>query len=297
MFETRIKLQKLLAMANQFPQHDVYEEFIKQNNSLMYKLNDVAGDIENELLSLFDIQHCALKGNEETRNMAMDKSVKKARKRLREDDASVDEYWAYIEKMNLIMDPYNRSVIDKWNEKTQLASGGTALQNKKFKALNQNVVNQIDQIMLDEGRLVKRTQLKRSEYKIFGKMEKKEADEVENVIDDSKIPERISRKDAEEYDEEIFDDTDFYHQLLRELIDKRTKASSSDDPHEMGRKFMELHKLKVKTKKFVDTKASKGRKVRYNTHEKLVNFMVPIEVGQSTHEARDELFKSLFQSN
>ena len=60
---------------------------------------------------------------------------------------------------------------------------------------------------------------------------------------------------------------------------------------------MELHKLKVKTKKHVDTKASKGRKVRYNVHEKLVNFMVPVEVGTSSHSARDELFTSLFQKH
>ena len=225
MFESRIKLQKLLGAANRFPQADVYGDFLAHNDGLMYKFNDIAGDIENVLQVFFDLQYNALKANEDTRELAMDKTVKKARKRLREDDASVDEYWSYIETLNRKIDPYNRAVIQKWNEKTQLAAGGTAMQNKKFKALNQSVVNQIDQIMLDEGRLLKRTHLKRGEYRVIGKISEKKGEE-DRQIDDTIAPKTAQRKDLEEYDEEIFDDTDFYHQLLRELIDKRTKASS-----------------------------------------------------------------------
>lgn len=34
-----------------------------------------------------------------------------------------------------------------------------------------------------------------------------------------------------------------------------------------------------KVKKVVDTRASKGRKIRYHVHEKVQNFMIPIEAG------------------
>lgn len=34
-----------------------------------------------------------------------------------------------------------------------------------------------------------------------------------------------------------------------------------------------------KIKKVVDTRASKGRKIRYHVHEKVQNFMIPIEAG------------------
>ena len=45
----------------------------------------------------------------------------------------------------------------------------------------------------------------------------------------------------------------------------------------------------------VDTKASKGRKVRYDIHSKLVNFMAPVyEAGSWKDEQRNELFGSLF---
>lgn len=53
-------------------------------------------------------------------------------------------------------------------------------------------------------------------------------------------------------DPTIFDDTDFYQQMLRDVIDVQ---GGRDD-------WMVLQKQK-KAKKKVDTKASKGRKIRY----------------------------------
>jgi protein AATF/BFR2 len=50
-----------------------------------------------------------------------------------------------------------------------------------------------------------------------------------------------------------------------------------------------------KSKKHVDTKASKGRKLRYEVHEKMQNFMVPVPLAAGAwHETQiDELFGSL----
>jgi protein AATF/BFR2 len=50
---------------------------------------------------------------------------------------------------------------------------------------------------------------------------------------------------------------------------------------------------KDKIKKIVDTKASKGRKMRYNVHEKLQNFMAPEDRGTWSIKAREEFFASL----
>ena len=46
----------------------------------------------------------------------------------------------------------------------------------------------------------------------------------------------------------------------------------------------------------MDTRASKGRKVRYEVYPKLVNFMASERAGAMTDAARDELFASLFGS-
>lgn len=47
-------------------------------------------------------------------------------------------------------------------------------------------------------------------------------------------------------------------------------------------------------KKQVDTKASKGRKVRYDIHQKLVNFMAPVDLSVTSNTTRQELYSSLF---
>lgn len=47
-------------------------------------------------------------------------------------------------------------------------------------------------------------------------------------------------------------------------------------------------------KRKVDTRCTKGRKLRYTVHNKLVNFMAPIPSNMWTDEAETQLFKSLF---
>jgi protein AATF/BFR2 len=61
-------------------------------------------------------------------------------------------------------------------------------------------------------------------------------------------------------------------------------------------KWAELRELqrKQRKKKKVDTKASKGRKLRYHVHEKLLNFMAPEPRGTWHESMVEELFGSLF---
>ena len=51
-------------------------------------------------------------------------------------------------------------------------------------------------------------------------------------------------------------------QLIRELIERKMSYTEGSDPTAMGRQWLELQKLRNKAKKKVDTKASKGRKIR-----------------------------------
>ena len=112
-----------------------------------------------------------------------------------------------------------------------------------------------------------------------------------------------STAETEEEDPDVFDDTDFYQQLLRDVIDSKGNGGGVDD-------WMAVQKDK-KAKKKVDTRASKGRKIRfafrfvsrktkglssprYHVHEKMQNFMVPVPVVGAWHEEQiDELFASL----
>lgn len=74
-------------------------------------------------------------------------------------------------------------------------------------------------------------------------------------------------------------------QLLREFI-KTTSSSQAVPGARQARKSV---------KKDVDRKASKGRKLRYHAHPKLVNFMAPIPAPAPPLDL-DSLHASLFKS-
>ena len=57
-----------------------------------------------------------------------------------------------------------------------------------------------------------------------------------------------------------------------------------------------LMNKKLKKKKNVDTKASKNRKIRYEKHEKLINFMTP-QINDKEINGREIILNSLFGMN
>ncbi len=64
------------------------------------------------------------------------------------------------------MVPFINATTEKWNTKTRLASNQAE---KSFKALNKSLVSQIEQILVDEDRVVKRTQMVRAPLAVIGK--------------------------------------------------------------------------------------------------------------------------------
>ena len=106
-------------------------------------------------------------------------------------------------------------------------------------------------------------------------------------------------------DPSIYDDADFYTLLLRELVDRRmTDPSNHDHKHptsngtsgtaDLSNALLRSSLQNQKVKKVVDTKASKGRKMRYTIHEKLQNFTAPEDRNTWGERQRKELFASLF---
>lgn len=114
-----------------------------------------------------------------------------------------------LQKHHEIFKPYRNHTIQFWNERTKLSSGKAA--KSDFSAFDQPTLSQIEQIMADKNRLIERTQTKRSKYDIIGNSESINMD----------------------VDQEIFDDDDFYHKLLRDYIEK--KSASIADPSQLGK--------------------------------------------------------------
>ena len=79
----------------------------------------------------------------------------------------------------------------------------------------------------------------------------------------------LSNMTAAALDPDTYDDGEFYGQLLREFVESAgCGAAARRVP---GAK---------KARKVVDRRASKGRKLRYDVHEKLVAFLAPDDVGE-----------------
>lgn len=83
-------------------------------------------------------------------------------------------------------------------------------------------------------------------------------------------------------DPETFDDAEFYQTLLKEFIESGVAGSMG------GSAALRT----TKRRKIVDRRASKGRKIRYQVHEKLVNFMTPVAADQT--DVASQLFGNLF---
>ena len=103
---------------------------------------------------------------------------------------------------------------------------------------------------------------------------------------------------------DIFDDTDFYQSLLRSVIDSRSGSASASlgGVMEDWRMAQQERKKSKRASGTVDTRASKGRKLRFEVHEKMTNFMAPAPpppymIGAPSvtwHESQiDELFASI----
>ncbi|CAG2057262.1 unnamed protein product [Timema podura] len=318
LLEGRIKLQKVLMPANKFPQHTVYESFLSEGGAelqsavehskhLVASLLDKLLLLQTEMLDSYtetknlgshqrngetkrahdsdeeipsDSEEEQDTGN--TREKSEDKTEKPAKRR------KLADYSELINKQHEDFMSYRNLTIQKWNDKTRVAVGN--LSNRNFSAFEQSTVKQIEQILSNKPRLIRRSQMKRSVYDVLCQ-EPASAEKLEPDTSPDGRTAKVEEREKE-YDVEIFDDTDFYHQLLRELIER--KSTDITDPILLGKQWVELQKLRSKMKRKVDTRATKGRKIRYVVHPKLVNFMAPIPQNVYTEESKNELFSSLF---
>ena len=80
----------------------------------------------------------------------------------------------------------------------------------------------------------------------------------------------------------------FYQAMLKEFL--LTKKAPKDVVSRSRKK------LKRSKKKGVDVKASKGRRIRFDLHDKLVNFMPPLGPPPSSQLDLQSFFRSIFRS-
>ncbi|KAF5099610.1 hypothetical protein D0Z03_000984 [Geotrichum reessii] len=271
--DTRIKLQKGLAAANTFPLTSESLDKIKTDESDA-KIEKLKKSLYKLLDELTSIRVNMMKAD----GIKIDR-IKISKKRTFEN--VVDN----ATQLENTLTPYRDAVLTKWSRKVQAASGASALNQSKFSIQNQNAQLQVSTNLADMDRLVKRTRINRSNYEVLGE-EKENADKEKDS--EEKANYKKNKVDANLQERtEIFDDTDFYRILLKDLVDRRMADAGTSE----GVKWTVV---KPKVKKVVDTKASKGRKLRYHVQEKILNFDAPRQFVQWNDDQIDELFAGLF---
>ncbi|KAL1955705.1 hypothetical protein VTO42DRAFT_8177 [Malbranchea cinnamomea] len=207
----------------------------------------------------------------------------KKRKRIPEPTSATPsaEIWNRMREFESTSFLHRRAVLEKWSRKAR--GSRAALANARDKLLNTGGDQQSITAVLDAHVA--------TEIELGSKRARREG---EQTTSSSKLVNGTTP------DPIIYDDTSFYHTLLRDLVEQRMAATNGgigDNLHLQLPAQLSIHPVtgmrKDKVKRVVDTKASKGRKMRYNVHEKLQDFMVPEDRGSWGERARTEFFASL----
>lgn len=189
-------------------------------------------------------------------------------------------------------------VLEKWYQRTQIGginSTGDVNGSKKFKLVNQDINTQIDQILRDRQRLVQRTRINRL----------RPTDVSNDVINERPSSKKGKLNNENVYDVEIFDDTDFYGELLRELIDSGSagareggngRDSLFGDGDDANSELNRIKNLRKKSKRVNSNASNKGRRVKYDVIPELVSFMAPVDSTKETRAEWDtqQLYSNLF---
>ncbi|CAF2628094.1 unnamed protein product [Rotaria sp. Silwood2] len=279
--ELRIKLQRATITCNCLPTSTISDdnelrEVIDENAKLFRKTLALLLAIESRRSNkrAHEDDNDEEEFNDKNNSTETTEIFKKISKRLKHDEQAIDEQLSETYERFV---PERDAVIQKWFERTR----GFTKQNKS-NLVEQSPLVQIKEIMSLPDRLIKRTQTSRIDYDLICPPSSPNHPETSADLTTKLNP-------------ELFDDGDFYHQLLREYIERKT--SSITDPEQISKHWSQLRKLRTKLKKNLDTKASKDRKIRYNIHKKLINYMAPIDRCSFTDEAKTDLFSSLFGTN
>ncbi|ONI22408.1 hypothetical protein PRUPE_2G127200 [Prunus persica] len=263
--EFRFLLQKAFSSSNRLPQEPVRSLFCDSHEGVNAAYSDLVNASKRTLDSLVELEEALLEKNPSIVQATDSKSARSKHSESSNNiDADGDEDWSRISQLLSSIATFRNKSIDKWQRKTQVTTGAAAIKSK-LHAFNQNISEQVASYMRDPSRMVKQMQMRRSAIGVFGTMDGQVSDRENTPKGEETQCDAGAQADG---DPELLDDSEFYQQLLKEFFETIDPASSETA-------FYSLKKLQTKKRKIVDRRASKSRKIRYNVHEKIVNFMAP----------------------
>ena len=217
-------------------------------------------------------------------------------------ESDLDTLWESIQARQQAYVPHMYASIEAWNRKTMLASG-MPFKNLKLKTIDRLLVDQIKDALEDTSNIRVTTQKLRAPdeeiYSSDGRYKMDGDDDVEADVEEGAgagAGAGKRRKNRYRISEHVYDDVDFYQKLLRDMLSASQAAdkmngtgvgSGGTDAVGVSREWLArkqaLRKLNRASRRKVDTRATKGRKLRYTVQDPLVNFTAPVpppeEVG------------------
>ncbi|KAL5167295.1 Protein AATF [Glycine soja] len=259
--ELRFLLQKPFSSSNRLPQVSIKSLFCETDETVRVAYSDLMTSSKETLDSILELQEALFAKNPSiTQAIVGSEGSSKDLEVYKHLDGNLDQEWSQISQMHKSITSFRDKSINKWQRVTQVTTGAAAIKGK-LHAFNQDISNQVAAYMRDPSRLIKQMR-------------------VPEVVGEPKEAETCTDGDPE-----LLDDSEFYQQLLKEFFE-------TVDPSSSEKAFYALKRMQPKKRKIVDRRASKSRKIRYNVHEKIVNFMAPLPAN--VPPMAPKLFENLF---
>ena len=285
----RIALQNLLLDINSLPS---YQNFFDYLNISPKETKDLYQKLKQNINSIFFdsiIFHKEFLKKQNYPSSDQFNPVLELEKLIKNNQSINETFNENLEKIHNNLFKIDQKIMNIWYRKTVINQFQT--NNKIIKKLSNNdnfcehVLSSVENNM---NTLLKKTQ----KY---------------NNANDNNIQllgrKRLSAEEYE-YDKEIFNDNDFYNFLLKEFLlnnekeidennyeEKRDENGIVEGRYDLTMKYLLNRNTKIK--KNIDTKATKNKKIKYDKHEEIINFMVP-ENNEQEIKGRNIIINSLF---
>lgn len=206
--------------------------------------------------------------------------------------APASEVWKSVDSVYERYAAFRDVSIDRWHRKAQVqvgkmsGGGGGGGGGGEMRAFNQSVSSQVASAMRIPDRLIRKSQPpahlapRRLGEPAAAAKAAPTGDRTEDLDEDD----LEARAHAEARVEELYDDADFYEQVLKEFLESAGAGAG-----------LAAASKPAKRRKIVDRRASKGRKLRYHVQQKLVNFCAPVEL--EVPPWAEKIFGQLFASS
>lgn len=273
LLDARMKLQKGLTAANSIsPQHNFLEQ------------KDTIRAAEEAALTLWNTITSIRLSFAEEQIQTINSSVEKKRKRpsTASTSTSISTLWSTTQSLASSTLPHHRIILNKWSAKVCATNpvaresssrllSGSASQNSITTVIDGYLATETDKVVAQSTNTTSTASNRPATHKpTFN-------------------PNPTSNPTL------VYEDTPFYQSLLRDLITSRSTTTPISNIQDTLPSTTRLHPSGSSHKKTIDTKASKGRKIRYTINEKLQNFMAA-DAGEGlgwSEAARNEFFASL----